>query len=75
MPEYFHLNSKRQRTGEDDGGVDGEAEEVFEEGDEELPEVSVAGVMVPLLEVTEEHQSKMTLEEYETYYNICQQLQ
>lgn len=55
--------------------MDGEAEEVFEEGDEELPEVSVAGVMVPLLEVTEEHQSKMTLEEYETYYNICQQLQ
>jgi transcription initiation factor TFIIE subunit alpha len=31
--------------------------------------------MVPLLEVTEEHQSQMTPEEYEAYYNICQQLQ
>ncbi|KAF9926456.1 hypothetical protein BGZ75_007467 [Mortierella antarctica] len=75
LEEFDESSSKRQRTGEDDAVVDGEAEEVFEEGEEELPEVSVAGVMVPLLEVTEEHQSKMTLEEYETYYNICQQLQ
>ncbi|KAG0363137.1 hypothetical protein BC939DRAFT_459143 [Gamsiella multidivaricata] len=63
---------------QDNGGLEGEneeEEELFEEGDEELPEVSVAGVMVPLLEVTEEHQSQMTPDEYEAYYNICQQLQ
>lgn len=67
-------NSKRYRAdGEyDDGGLEGEEEDGFAE---ELPEVSVAGVMVPLLEVTEEHQSQMTPEEYEAYYNICQQLQ
>ncbi|KAF8924071.1 hypothetical protein EDD21DRAFT_419003 [Dissophora ornata] len=61
----------------DNGGLEGDndAEEVFEEGDVDLPEVSVAGVMVPLLEVTEEHQSQMTPDEYEAYYNICQQLQ
>ncbi|KAG0285046.1 hypothetical protein BGZ96_010654 [Linnemannia gamsii] len=66
--------SKRFRAdGEfDDDGLEGEEEEGFAE---ELPEVSVAGVMVPLLEVTEEHQSQMTPEEYEAYYNICQQLQ
>ncbi|KAG0264599.1 hypothetical protein DFQ27_001120 [Actinomortierella ambigua] len=58
-------------TAVDDAGVvDGE-----EEYDGELPEVSVAGVMVPLLEVTEEHQARMTPEEYLAYYNICQQLQ
>ncbi|KAF9970053.1 hypothetical protein BGZ73_007346 [Actinomortierella ambigua] len=59
-------------AGSDDQGlVDGEEEEY----DGELPEVSVAGVMVPLLEITEEHQARMSPEEYQAYYNICQQLQ
>lgn len=44
-------------------------------GEDEYPDVSVAGVMVPLLEVTEAHQSQMTPEEYQAYYDICQQLQ
>ncbi|KAF9585469.1 hypothetical protein BGW38_002260, partial [Lunasporangiospora selenospora] len=50
-------------------GNQGEEEELYE-GEEELPEVSVAGVMVPLLDITEEHQSQMTPAEYEAYYNI-----
>jgi len=69
----FFQRSKRYRTEEyGNDGLEGEEEEGFAE---ELPEVSVAGVMVPLLEVTEDHQSQMTPEEYEAYYNICQQLQ
>jgi transcription initiation factor TFIIE subunit alpha len=69
----FYLNSKRYRA-------DGEYADEGLEGEDggypdDLPEVSVAGVMVPLLEVTEDHQSQMTTEEYEAYYNICQQLQ
>ncbi|KAF8985471.1 hypothetical protein BGZ46_004064 [Entomortierella lignicola] len=60
---------------QDRSGIEGEDEEVFEEGIEDLPDVSVAGVMIPLLEVTEEHQSRMTPDEYEAYYNICQGLQ
>ncbi|KAG0202816.1 hypothetical protein BGX28_004765 [Mortierella sp. GBA30] len=67
--------SKRQRISEEGLEANGDAEEVFEEGEEELPEVSVAGVMVPLREVTEEHKGQMTLEEYQAFYNICLQLQ
>ncbi|KAG0256106.1 hypothetical protein BG011_004739, partial [Mortierella polycephala] len=77
-------DGSRKRVKNEDGtaeeingaGTEGEnEEETFEEGDVELPEVSVAGVMVPLLDVTEEHWSQMTPEEYEVYYNICQQYQ
>ncbi|KAF9923526.1 hypothetical protein FBU30_006426 [Linnemannia zychae] len=65
--------SKRYRADGEygDDGLEGEEEDFTEN----LPEISVAGIMVPLLEVTEEHQSQMTPEEYEAYYNICQQLQ
>ncbi|KAG0242492.1 hypothetical protein B0O80DRAFT_493525 [Mortierella sp. GBAus27b] len=56
-------------TGADEAEIDGDGDE------EQYPDVSVAGVMVPLLEITEEHQSKMTPEEYQAYYDICQQLQ
>ncbi|KAG0050448.1 hypothetical protein BGZ83_004797 [Gryganskiella cystojenkinii] len=59
-------------NGEEFEVQNGEEEETF---DEDLPEVSVGGVMVPLLEVTEEVQARMTPDEYEAYYNICQQYQ
>ncbi|KAI1300117.1 hypothetical protein EDD11_006296 [Mortierella claussenii] len=53
-----------------------EEEELFEEGvDEPLPDVYVAGVLVPLLEVTKEHQDQMTPDEYQKYYDICQRFQ
>ena len=67
-------NSKRLKAenGDDFDGQNGENEETF---DEELPMVSAGGKMVPLLDVTEEIQAQMTPDEYEAYYNICQQYQ
>ncbi|KAG0234817.1 hypothetical protein BGW41_000996 [Actinomortierella wolfii] len=70
-----YYGSQEAQTAVDNGGESELVEGEEEEFDGELPEVSVAGVMVPLLEITEEHQARMTLEEYQIYYNICQQLQ
>ncbi|KAG0306574.1 hypothetical protein BGZ98_002138 [Dissophora globulifera] len=72
--------SKRYKADNDsdleNSGVEGDNdEEVFEEGEDEYPEVSVQGVMVPLLEVTEEHQTNMTPDEYVAYYEICKKYQ
>ncbi|RUS18649.1 hypothetical protein BC938DRAFT_475919 [Jimgerdemannia flammicorona] len=53
--------SKRSRI---DGEVDGE-EEIDEEMDEEMPLVIVGGEMIPLDEVTEDHQQQMSSEEYQ----------
>ncbi|KAK3813989.1 MAG: hypothetical protein J3Q66DRAFT_30980 [Benniella sp.] len=64
---------KRHKAEDESFDISGAAED--EEEGEEYPDVSVAGVMVPLLEITEEHQSQMTPEEYQAYYDICQQLQ
>lgn len=71
------LSRKRQRyeNGENGEGVDdleAAEEDTFEE---DYPEVSVAGVMVPLLEITEEQQERMTPEEYQAYYETCQKYQ
>ncbi|KAF9438848.1 hypothetical protein BGZ76_003873 [Entomortierella beljakovae] len=71
---------KRSRAeGEDSDqerlAIEGDEGDVFDEGVEDYPEVSVAGIMVPFLEVTEEHQGRMTPDEYEAYYNVWQELQ
>ncbi|KAF9425628.1 hypothetical protein BGZ94_007376 [Podila epigama] len=52
----------------------GEEEEDEEEGAFEYPMVSVGGVMISLADVTEEHHSQMTPEEYQAYYNTCAEL-
>ncbi|KAF9899080.1 hypothetical protein BX616_003294 [Lobosporangium transversale] len=73
-----YSSGKRYKTDDEPPEVeDGGEEELYEGGDDEepLPDVYVAGVLVPLLEVTEEHQSQMTPDEYQRYYDICQRFQ
>ncbi|KAF8947026.1 hypothetical protein BGZ52_008269 [Haplosporangium bisporale] len=66
-------DSSRKRFHEDatpsingDEAVEEEEEEAFE-----YPLISIGRTMVPLLDVTEEHRSQMTPEEYQVYYDAC----
>ncbi|RUP45848.1 hypothetical protein BC936DRAFT_147665 [Jimgerdemannia flammicorona] len=75
--EDKNVNGKRGYVDDDgirkrsriDGEVDGE-EEIDEVMDEEMPLVIVGGEMIPLDEVTEDHQQQMSSEEYQAYYDL-----